>query len=64
MHDAEKKARAEEACEVINRKLGWRAADPTFTWERRGGRERMAYTGGVTLSQRGAMELTKLLLTC
>jgi hypothetical protein len=50
-----RKQAAERLCEAINDMLGWRGADPHFCRVH-------GYSGGVTLSQRAAVELTTMAL--
>lgn len=54
---------AEEACEAINTTLGWRAANPEYSFRGPTSASRGGYSGGVVISRRGALELTKLLRT-
>lgn len=46
---------ATDLCASINLTLGWRASDPAFD------PQRLAYTGGVVLSQRGAEAIVHIL---
>lgn len=66
MHDEQRelKAGAEVACEVVNRKLGWRAANPEYHAPFLVRGRRPGYTGRIVISRRGAEELTKLIRAC